>query len=243
MKRINKQTRDWFSVQSAANGEPAEVFIYDEIGAGFFSDGVTPDSLIKQIKALKLKNSDQLNVRINSPGGNMFDGNTIYNYLRSIKNTIVVTIDGLAASAASVIAMAGDTVRMPENSFLMIHNPWMFVAGDANTMRKMADDLDEMRDGAVKTYQSKVGDKLSRDEIITMLDDETWLIADKAIELGFADELIEPVRAAALARFDLSNYEHVPEVISKMKKHELAHMEKLRAALQERKTSQGPSTA
>jgi len=100
-----------------------------------------------------------------------------------------------------------------------------------------------MRDGAVKTYQSKVGDKLSRDEIITMLDDETWLIADKAIELGFADELIEPVRAAALARFDLSNYEHVPEVISKMKKHELAHMEKLRAALQERKTSQGPSTA
>jgi len=243
MKHINKQTRQWFSVRAAADGEPAELFIYDEIGAGWFRDGATPDSFIKQVKELKLKKTDQLSIRINSPGGNMFDGNTIYNYLRSLKNEVIVTIDGLAASAASIVAMAGDKIRMPENSFLMIHNPWMYVAGDANTMRKAADDLDEMRDGAVKTYQSKVGDRLSREEITTMLNEETWLIADKAIEMGFADELVEPVRAAALARFDLSEYEHVPDAITKFKRHEVMRIEKMRAALKERLAYQGPSPA
>jgi ATP-dependent Clp protease protease subunit len=219
--KIPERSVDWYSVKSAASGEDAEVFIYDEIGGGFWSDGITPSGFIDEIKSLKLKKGDTLNVRINSPGGDVFDGNTIYNYLRSLKAKVAVTIDGLAASAASVIAMAGDTISMPENSFLMIHNPWMMAVGDSQVMRKAADDLDVIREGAVKTYLSRTN--VSRDELVAMLDEETWLDAEKAIELGFADEVLEPVRAAALAKFDLKNYfHHVPDVVSKIQDDEKA---------------------
>ncbi len=227
LNKLTNEPHDWFSVKSAARGEPAELFIYDQIGSSMWEEGVTPASLIDEIKSLKMKNKDTLSIRINSPGGNMFDGNTIYNYLRSMKQNIDVTIDGMAASAASIIAMAGDTIRMPENSFLMIHNPWMVVAGDSQVMRKTADDLDVMRDGAVKTYLSKTGGKVSKDELITMLDEETWLGAELAVELGFADEVLEPVRAAAL--FDVSNYfNNVPDAIS--------HMEERNKRAQQRAT-------
>ena len=230
INKLREQPKDWYSVKNAAAGEPAEVFIYDQIGASFWDEGVTPSNLIESIKSLKMKNGDTLSIRINSPGGNMFDGNTIYNYLRSIKQKIEVTIDGMAASAASIIAMAGDTIKMPENSFLMIHNPWMMVAGDSQVMRKTADDLDVMRDGAVKTYLSRTGDKVSRKELIKMLDEETWLGADRAVELGFADEVLEPVRAAAL--FDVSKYfDHVPEAVCQIKNEERNKRAQQRAQL------------
>ena len=232
LRKLQKQSTDWYSVKSASSGEPAEVFIYDQIGASFWDEGVTPSSLIDSIKSLKMKDGDTLSVRINSPGGNMFDGNTIYNYLRSIKQKIEVTVDGMAASAASIIAMAGDTIKMPENSFLMIHNPWMLVAGDSQVMRKTADDLDVMRDGAIKTYLSKTGGKVSRNELVKMLDDETWLGADRAVELGFADEVLEPVRAAALAMFDLGAYfDKVPEAFSRIYNEERNKRAQQRAQL------------
>ena len=228
-KRNTTGNREWFDVRNETNEQP-EVFIYDEIGRGFFGGGVAPDDLIKAIKGMKLKTNETLNVRINSPGGDVFDGNTIYNYLRSIKQQVTVTIDGLAASAASIIAMAGDTIRMPENSFLMIHNPWMFAAGDSRVMRKAADDLDEIREGAIKTYLSH--SNVERDELVQMLDDETWLGADKAIELGFADELIEPVRAAALAKFHLQDYfSKIPDGISEIQKKERMERERMRSEL------------
>ena len=232
LHKLPKQPKDWYSVKSAARGEPAEVFIYDQIGSDFWSEGVTPSGLIDEIKALKLKDSDTLNVRINSPGGSMFDGNTIYNYLRSIKQRIDVTVDGMAASAASIVAMAGDSIRMPENSFLMIHNPWMVVAGDSKIMRKTADDLDTMRDGAIKTYLERAGDKMSRDDLVAMLDDETWIGADRAVELGLADEVLDPVRAAALARFDLKNYfDKVPEAVTSIQNDERNKRAQQRAQL------------
>jgi len=236
LRKLPKQPSDWYTVKNAANGEPAEVFIYDQIGSDFWSDGVSPAGLIDEIKAMKLKDGDTLSVRINSPGGSMFDGNTIYNYLTSIKQKIEVTVDGMAASAASVIAMAGDVIRMPENSFLMIHNPWMMVAGDAKVMRKTADDLDVMRDGAIKTYLSKARNMKRRD-LVKMLDEETWIGADRAVELGFADEVLEPVRVAALARFKLENYfQHIPEPVSRIQNDERnkqaqrrAHIERLKS--------------
>ena len=123
-------------------------------------------------------------------------------------------VQGVAASAASLIAMAGDEVRMPENSFLFIHNPWMMAAGDAKTMRKIADDLDLMRDGAVRTYQRKVGDRVTTKELVQMLDAETWLGADKAVELGFADVLEQPIAAAALSRFDHRRWPNLPSALS-----------------------------
>jgi len=232
--KLHERKKDWYSVSSL--GEDAEVFIYDEIGGGFWTEGVTPSGFIDDVKALKLKKGDTLNVRINSPGGDVFDGNTIYNYLRSLKSKVAVTIDGLAASAASVIAMAGDTISMPENSFLMIHNPWMMAVGDSQVMRKAAGDLDEIREGAIKTYLSRTN--VGRDELVAMLDEETWLGADKAVELGFADEVLEPVRAAALARFHLQDYfEHVPDVVSKIQKDEKALQAERRANVERLKNA------
>src|SRR3990172_8774345 len=197
--------RQWFRVQ-AKKGNTAEVFIYDEIGAGFFGGGVAAEVFVKEIKGLNLEKDDEIKVRINSPGGNFFEGITIYNYLRTLKAKTRVIIDGVAASAASIVAMAGDVVEMPENAMLFIHNPWMFVAGDAKVMRKTADDLDQMRDSAAATYLRKTGDKLDREKLVEMLNAETWLNAEDSVKFGLADEMSEPVRAAALAKFDFKKY-------------------------------------
>jgi ATP-dependent Clp protease protease subunit len=197
--------RQWFRVQSK-KGETAEVFIYDEIGAGFFGGGVAAEAFIKEIKGLNLGREDELKIRINSPGGNFFEGITIHNYLRTLKAKTTVVVDGVAASAASIVAMAGDRVLMPENAMMFIHNPWMFVAGDAKVMRKAADDLDQMRDSSVATYLRKTGDKIDRPKLVDMLNAETWLSAEESVKFGLADEMSEPVKAAALAQFDFRKY-------------------------------------
>lgn len=197
--------RQWFRVEPK-KGKHAEVLIYDEIGVGFFGGGVAAEDLINELRGLKLTSADELTVRINSPGGSMFEGNSIYNYLRTVAATVVVRIDGVAASAASIIAMAGDRIEMPANAMLFIHNPWMAVSGDAKTMRKTADDLDRMRDGAVATYMRRAGDKLAKAKLVEMLDAETWLSADDSVRYGLADVVDEPVRALNLAKFDFSKY-------------------------------------
>jgi len=198
-------SRPWFRVQ-AKKDNAAEVFIYDEIGAGFFGGGVAAADLIKEVKALNLGADGELTVRINSPGGNFFEGITIHNYLRTMKAKIIVRVDGVAASAASVVVMAGDRIEMPENAMLFIHNPWMFAAGDAKVMRKVAEDLDQMRDSAAGTYLRRAGDKLTRAKLLDMLDAETWLSAEDSVKHGLADVVDEPVRAAALAQFDFAKF-------------------------------------
>lgn len=208
MPQLNKGrpeagNRQWFSVQAKA-GEKAEIFIYDEIGIGYYGGGVAAVDLIAQVKALNLESSDELLVRINSPGGSFFEGNAIYNYLRSLKAKVVVRVEGMAASSASLIAMAGDRIEMPENAMMFIHNPWNMVAGDMHVMLKMADDLAKMRDSAVATYLRRAGDKMTKDGLIEMLDAETWLGAEDSVKFGLADVIDEPVRAAAM--FDCSKY-------------------------------------
>jgi len=198
-------TRPWFRVQ-AKTGKSAEVFIYDEIGVGFFGGGVAAADLIKEIKALNLGADGELTVRVNSPGGNFFEGVTIHNYFRTMKAKIIMRVDGVAASAASVVVMSGDRIEMPENAMLFIHNPWMFAAGDAQVMRKAAEDLDQMRDSAAGTYLRRAGNKLTRAKLLDMLDAETWLSAEDAVKHGLADVVDEPVRAAALAQFDFTKY-------------------------------------
>jgi ATP-dependent protease ClpP protease subunit len=234
-------SRPWFSVRAAQKDQPPEVFIYDEIGRGFFGGGVAPEDLIKEIKALDLKSKDELMVRINSPGGDFFDGNTIYNYLRSIKPKVIVRVDGIAASAASIIAMAGNRIEMPENAFLFIHNPFAFAIGDANVMRKAADDLDKMRDNAVSTYLRRTGDKVNREDMVSMLDAATWLTAEEAVTKGFADIVDEPVRAAALAQFNLDAYGfQVPQQLVAARENDLAER---RSLLQNLRDAGDASTA
>jgi ATP-dependent Clp protease protease subunit len=208
----------WYRVQ-AKKGKVAEVFIYDEIGRNWFGEGIAAEQFIK----------DELNVRINSPGGNVFEGVAIHNYLRTLKSTVTVIVDGIAASIASVVAMAGDRIEMPQNAMMFIHNPWMFAVGDAQAMRKAADDLDQIRESMASSYLRRIDKKVDRAALYAMLDAETWLNADEAVAKGFADEVSEPVRAAALGRFDLEKYGFkVPQQIAAARQTRVQQHEKLR---------------
>lgn len=217
-KTVLAAPKGWFRVQ-AKKGTVAEVFIYDQIGKNFFGEGIGADDFIKELKALGLQAGDELKVRINSPGGNVFEGITIHNYLRTLKSKVTVIVDGVAASIASVIAMAGDRIEMPKNAMMFIHNPHMLAIGDANAMRKAADDLDQIRESMAATYMRRIDGKTTREQLIAMLDAETWLTAEESVAKGFADVVDEPVRAAALAQFDFAQYGYkVPQAIAAAKR-------------------------
>jgi ATP-dependent protease ClpP protease subunit len=140
-----------------------------------------------------------LTVRINSLGGDVFDGLAIYNFLQHYKRSVSLTviIDGVAASIASVIAMAGDKVIIPENAFIFVHNPWGLSIGDSEDMREYADVLDRMKISLIAAYRQKT--KLADEKIAKMMDDSVWLMGVEAQALGFADEVIAAVAIAARA--------------------------------------------
>ena len=163
-----------------------ELVIYGDIGESFWGDSVTASDVKRMLDDM----TGDLTVRINSPGGSVFDGFAIYNLLRAHNGSVTVYVDGLAASAASVIAMAGDEVVMGAASMMMIHDPWTMSIGDANEMRKTADTLDKIRDSIVDAYATKAVD-IEREEIATMMAQETWMTASEAQEFGFANKLEE----------------------------------------------------
>jgi len=190
-------TRRWYEFRAQAKG--AEIVIYDEIGAF----GIPAKAFLDELKALG--SVAELAVRINSPGGSVFDGVAIYNALKRHDAAITVWIDGIAASIASMIAMAGDEVVMPENAMLVLHDPSGLVAGTASETRAMAEALDRMKAGMVAAYRDKSG--RSDVEIEALMHDETWLSAQEAVDLGFADRIEQRVRMArALRPFPLPKH-------------------------------------
>ncbi len=197
---------NWYNMQAKSNHE-AEILIYEQIGASLFSDGIDAKKFAQELNSLG--DIRKLNVRINSPGGSVFDGNAIYNILRSHKALVNVFIDGIAASIASVIAMAGDVITMPENAMLMIHDPSGLVQGTSDDMEKMAEALSKIKVGLISAYRQKTG--LSDNEISNMMANETWLTAAEAVDKGFADITSPAIKMAAC--FDLSGYKNTPKFI------------------------------
>ena len=127
-----------------------------------------------------------------------------------------VYVDGLAASIASVIAMSGDAIFMPSNAMMMIHNPWTMAVGNAEELRKQADDLDQITKSSVQTYLAKAGDKLDEDKLKELMDNETWLTAQEAVDYGLADEVLSANQAAAsIDKWFAQRYRHVPEQLIK----------------------------
>lgn len=177
----------------AKGPKAAEVLIYEQIGGGFWSEGIGAKQFAKDLK--ELGDIDQLDIRINSEGGSVFEGQAIYSQLKNHKATKTVYIDGLAASIASVIAMAGDTIIMPENATMMVHDPWTIAMGNAEDMRKSADALDTIKLGIIAAYRNKTG--LDDAEISQIMTDETWMSAKDALEKGFCDECEKPMEMAA----------------------------------------------
>jgi ATP-dependent Clp protease protease subunit len=191
----------WYAIQ--ARGTGAEVAIYDEIGAY----GVSAKGFLMELGALP--DGTPVDLRLNSPGGSVFDAVAIHNAIKRHEGTVTVWIDGIAASAASYIAMAGDEIVMPENAFLMIHDPAGLVMGTAEDMRVMAEALDKVKGSLVSGYAAKSG--RTPEEVSALMAAETWFDASDAVAQGFADRLIEPVRIAA--RFDIGRFRNAPPVL------------------------------
>lgn len=167
---------------SAARGS-GELHIYGAIGT-WAEDGVKPAEVAEAVSTLSARGAKSLEVFINSPGGSAFDGIAIYNAIRRFTGKKVVHVDGLAASAASVIAMAGDEIRVPAGAQIMIHPPHGMGIGGSSDMRKLADELDGVRASMVDIYAKRT--KAKRSDIEAWVDAETWMDGKTAVARGFA---------------------------------------------------------
>lgn len=198
-KLLNCRRTGWYDVKDGP--ETARLEIFGPVGGGWFGDGVTAQAFCNAVKAAS---APVLELHINSAGGSVTDGLTIYNTLNADPRRVRVVVDGIAASIASVIAMAGDEIAMAENSLMIVHQPWDLVCGNAKAMRREADDLDKISAQITKIYQDRTG--LSAEEVTALLDGEddgTLLTAAEAKEKGFATELLANKTAAACFGADI----------------------------------------
>ncbi len=196
------------NVEFKAAGSRGEIWLYDQIGESFWGDGISAKTFQKELSALGRVTT--LNVRINSPGGDVFDGLAIYNQLKTHPARVVVDVDGLAASIASVIAMAGDEVRMAANSMMMIHNPHGMAVGDANEMQRVAALLQQVKGSLSDTYAARTGQQ--KDQLNAWMDDETWMSAETAVQYGFADAVTDAQQVSASFNL-LKNFRNVPDAL------------------------------
>lgn len=189
----------WYSIQAKDTGV-ADVYIYDGIGMW----GVEAQAFVKDFDQIE---ADKITLRINSPGGDVWDGMAIYNAVKRHDAKVTTEIDGLAASMASVIALAGDTVNMNELGLFMIHEPFSLVLGTADDMRSEADLLDKITEQSASIYQSR--SSLTEMEVRTAMAVETWYTAEEAYDAGFVQNIIEPAEKAQQL-FDLSMFDNSP---------------------------------
>ena len=196
-------SKKWYRIQAKADS--ADIYIYDYIGMW----GVEAGDFTKDLSTIQSK--AKINLYINSPGGNVFDGMAIYNALLSVKSKLTVHVMGLAASMASVIMLAGDTRIVYQGAMVMIHNPWGGVSGTASEMRETADLLDKITEQIVNLYVNATGQ--SEDQIRDWMNAETWFSAEESIEHNFSTELSEQEAAASIKNTYAKKYHNVPSDI------------------------------
>lgn len=199
--------RSWYQIKAAAEGDKdsaAEILIYDEIDSWF---GFSAEQFVRDLAAL---DAEQINLRINSPGGSVFDGIAIMNAISAHPAPVTAYVDGLAASAASFIAIAADEVVMRPGSEFMIHDAWGVSIGNAEDMAAMAEQLDRTSGTLAQLYADKSGGTV--DEMRDLMRAETWFSADEAVEAGLADRVEKPGKdkasADSKARFDLTIFNY-----------------------------------
>jgi len=180
-----------------ASSTESEIIIYAPIGASMWEDSISAKQFQKELAAIP-DSCKKITVRINSPGGDVFDGIAIYNLLKTKKQHKTVCVDAMAASIASIIAMAGDEIVMSEGSQMMIHKPWCYTGGNSEELEKTIQRLDDIEEQMLSIYRSKT--KMDRSELRAMLREETWMDADKCLEMGFATSKMaedDEIRVAA----------------------------------------------
>jgi ATP-dependent Clp endopeptidase proteolytic subunit ClpP len=197
--------KKWFTISNkAADKGPVEVLLYGEIGGGWSGDGVEAKAFKEEFDAIP--KGSAISLRIHSPGGSVYDGLAIYNTIHSRSSDVTAHVDGLAASAASFIAMAASRVVMPKTSRMMIHDAQGYAFGDSKELKEMAEILDRESDRIADIYATKTGK--TRSTIRDLMKATTWMDGNEAKDLGFADEVTD--KEAVKNDFDLSVFRHVP---------------------------------
>jgi ATP-dependent protease ClpP protease subunit len=209
MPKMFRKTPGVFTM-AAKQDKTAEILIYDVIGEDWYG-GISGKAFVEQLASLG--DVDSITVRINSPGGDVFEGVAIYNALKTHPATINVQIDSLAASIATVIAMAGDTITISDTGMMMVHNASGVCFGEASDMRNLADLLDKIRDVQMIGAYSRTG--MTPDQLKAIMDAETWYSPQEAIDAGWADAItaVPAQSPEARARFDLSAFRHPPKAM------------------------------
>jgi ATP-dependent Clp protease protease subunit len=184
---------------------PAELWIYDVIGQDWFGEGVTAKKVRDMLA--EIDSQERVLVRINSPGGLVFEAASIHTLLLQHKGGVDVQIDGLAASAASYIATVGEKVAIADGGMIMIHDPWSIVMGDSRDMRAEAELLDKMGGKLADAYAQRSGKGV--EEVRTAMLAETWMTSDEAIDFGLADEKVESAAKACAIPSEF-NYRNAP---------------------------------
>ena len=186
-------------------GANPRVDIYDEIGGW----GITAKDFYNSLKSVASPDQE-IDVHINSVGGNVFDGYAIYSILKFRPGKVNVVVDGLAASMASLIAMAGDDIAMPENAMMMIHCPFgTAVSGSADDARKLVELLEKLEQQSADVYAGRTGQPVEK--VLADMKAETWMTGKEAVALGYADRLMEPVALATTMK--LTDYKNIPETV------------------------------
>lgn len=200
--------KQFWEFKAAAN--QGALFLYGEISdVSWLGDEITPAQFQKDLAALG--KIDTLDVYINSPGGDVFAGITIYNILKRHSATVNVHIDGIAASSASIIAMAGDRIVMPKAATMMIHSAWAIGMGNKTDLRKLSDTLERVDVQIAAVYADRTGQK--QETISLWMEEEHWMSGEEAQAEGFADDVEENKRIAACADIDkyMARYKHPPD--------------------------------
>ncbi len=191
-----------FEIKNKSETE-ADILMYDEIGEGYFGGGITSKAFSEELKKLP-SSVKTINLRINSPGGSVFEGMTIYQRLKEHKAKVIAHVDGLSASIATIIMMAADEIIVGEGSMIMIHKPMTGVYGNVDQMEETIDILNKIQNQMINIYRKKTG--MAEAEIIKMLAGEgTWMTSDVALEKGFADKSFEAKDSMKLVASALKN--------------------------------------
>jgi ATP-dependent Clp protease protease subunit len=205
----SNKAKGGFKIEAKQDDTEATIYLYDmivstDVEAEWWG-GVSPEAFVKALNDIT---APTIHLRVNSPGGSVFAARAIEQAIRMHKSKVVAHVDGLAASAASFLIMAADEIRMAPGSFLMIHKAWTWTAGNANELRKESDLLEQIDASLVKTYATRSGQET--DAIAQWMADETWIEADRAVELGLADG-VDDAKADNAVKWDTSAFKNAPK--------------------------------
>ena len=210
-KQANKKF--WEMRMSANNDKSADIFIYGEITKYAWEEYGEVSSITFKNELDEIGDVERINLFINSPGGSVFETMAIIAMLQRHPAKIISHIDGLAASCASVLPMISDEIYMPANALMMIHHAWTYASGNASILRKKADEIERISESMCQYYLDRAGEKLSKERLYEMLEEDTWLTADQCLELGLIDVVTESNQAVAYAFDDewAMRYKNVPD--------------------------------